>query len=64
MCSSDILCPICGETHLRKINIAGRQQDNKDHENTVSSRLFYICYTCKMTFFEEDFLKNQNNRME
>lgn len=59
MCSTDIVCPICGETHLRKIKINGRKQEKKDQKQTTSYRSFYFCLTCRMTFFEEDLLKKQ-----
>jgi len=59
VCSTDILCPICGETNLRKIKIEGGKQE-KDHSEKANIRSFYICFTCKMTFFEEDLLKKQS----
>jgi hypothetical protein len=60
MCSTDILCPICREAHLRKIKITGQKQEKSDQRQTNSYRSFYICSTCKMTFFEEDLLKKQS----
>ncbi len=62
MCSTDILCPICEEAYLRKIKITGRKQI-KDHKETADIRSFYICFSCKMTFFEEELLKNQSNEL-
>jgi transposase-like protein len=63
MCSTDILCPICGETNLRKIKIAGGKQETS-HSEKADFRSFYICFTCKMTFFEEDMLKKQSKRLD
>ncbi len=63
MCSTDILCPICRETNLRKIKIAGRKQEKEDHAEKSDVRSFFICFTCTMTFFEEDLLKKQNKRL-
>ncbi len=64
MCSTDILCPICGEANLRKIKITGRKIEKKDHTETADIRSFYICFTCKMTFFEEDMLKKQSKGLD
>jgi len=62
MCSTEILCPLCEETYLRKIKITGRKQ-KKDNTATVDIRSLYICLSCKMTFFEENLLKNQSNEL-
>lgn len=63
MCSTGILCPICGETTLKKIKIMGRKPE-KGHSEKGDIRSFYICFTCKMTFFEEDLLKKQSKGLD
>ena len=63
MCSTDILCPICGETNLRKINIRGRKQDKDEQTEKADIKSFYICSNCTMSFFEEDLLKKQSKRL-
>jgi len=62
MCSTEISCPICEEAYLRKIKITGRKQ-TKNPTETADIRSFYICFSCKMTFFEEELLKNRNNEL-
>lgn len=61
MCSTDIICPICGETHLRRINTSGGKQEKKGHSRSANTGSFYICFRCKMTFFEEDLLNKQRH---
>jgi hypothetical protein len=60
MCTTDILCPVCQEENLRKIKITGKKQEKQDQTKAPNSRSFYICFTCRMTFFEEDLLKKQS----
>jgi len=60
MCSTDIVCPICEETHLKNIKIPGKKREEKGQGQSSNFRSFYICFACKMTFFEEDLLKKQS----
>ena len=64
MCLTDILCPICEEANLREIITSGEKRKRKDRKETANIKSFYICFTCKMTFFEEDMLKKQRTGMD
>ena len=62
MYTTEILCPICKETHLRESQVSYSVKRNVDGTEleTEVTRSFLICYSCKMTFFEKELLENQS----